>query len=160
MSRPHCWAFPMKNDFSLRPATAADQLAIVGLILRHSLNALDLRWQNFTVAQDPQTQFVGCGQIKTHDAFEELASLAVVDAWQGRGVAQALMSDLLARSGRPLWLMCESNLVAWYARHDFREETRMEHLPGYFRTMAWMARVPMAPVFRLRGTYLAFMSLG
>ena len=99
------------HNITLRPAIASDRPLIWKLILQNNLNIWGLRWENFIVAVDEEDQFVGCGQVKRHGSVEELASLIVVDEWQGRGISRLLMDALLERAKRPVWLMCESSLV-------------------------------------------------
>jgi N-acetylglutamate synthase-like GNAT family acetyltransferase len=143
----------------LRSARVADQWQITRLILRHQLNVLGIGWENFTVAVDEHDQFVGCGQIKSHGEVDELASLVVVDEWQGKGVAKLLMDELIARSRRPLWLMCESPLTPYYTGFGFREVQQAAKLPNYFQSIYWATRLALGLVFLARGTYVAFMVL-
>ena len=147
------------SNITLRRATAADQRLITKLILQNQLNGLGIGWENFTVAVDDSNQFVGCGQIKQHGDVDELASLVVVEEWQGRGVSNILMNALMERGRRPLWLMCESPLTAYYARNGFREVEEPNRLPSYFRNMYWVTRLALGVVFLIRGTHVAFMVL-
>ena len=144
---------------SLRPATRADQWDIYRLIVSNNLNPLDLDWRRFTVAVDQTDRVVGCGQIRRHGVLDELASLAVAKAWQGRGVSRLLMQNLLERGRRPLWLVCESHLLALYARYGFAEVTAPEALPGYFRMSYWPMRLTLGAMLTMRGTYIAYMVL-
>ena len=146
-------------DVTLRPALAADHSLIRKLILQNNLNPLGLEWESFTVAADEQNQLVGCGQIKRHGEVEELASLVVVDEWQGRGISKLLMDALIERGMRPLWLMCESPLTNFYKKFGFEEVKNPTNLPGYFRNMYWFTRLPLGMIFLMRGTYVAFMVL-
>lgn len=144
---------------TLRPAIAGDRALIWKAVLGNNLNLWDLRWKNFLVAVDDEDQFVGCGQIKRHGDVEELASLVVVDEWQGRGISKMLMDALTAQAGRPLWLMCESSLTKYYNRFGFEEVQEPSMLPGYFRNIFWMTLVPSGAMMLIRGTYVAFMAL-
>lgn len=144
---------------AIRPAVVSDRPLIWKLILRNNLNVWDLRWQNFLVAVDEEDQFVGCGQIKRHGEIEELASLVVVQEYQGQGISKILLDTLLERAGRPLWLMCESSLVAYYNKIGFEEIKEPSNLPSYFRNVFWASRVPSGAMLLFRGTYVAFMVL-
>ena len=146
-------------DITLRPALAAELPRITQLILKNNLNPLGLDWQSFTVAANQENQLVGCGQIKKHAGLEELASLVVVDEWQGRGISKLLMDALIEQGKRPLWLMCESPLTRFYQQYDFVEVTNPAKLPSYFQSVYWISRVPLGLVFLLRGSYVAFMVL-
>ncbi len=147
------------HNITLRPAIAAEHQLIRKLILQNNLNPFGLKWESFIVAADEENQFVGCGQIKRHDDVEELASLVVVEEWQGRGVSKILMDALIERGKRPLWLMCESPLTDYYNKFGFEEVEEPANLPSYFRNVYWFTRLSFGVVFLIRGTYVAFMVL-
>lgn len=129
------------NPYRLQPAAAEHQDAIKALIRTVRINPLGLDWRRFVVALDAQGQLVGCGQIKPHrDGSRELASIAVVPAWRGRGVARAIMLDLLGRHPAPVWLTCMSPLVPFYARIGFREQRDPAQMPPYFRRVIRLIR--------------------
>ena len=146
------------HNITLRSAIASDRSMIWKLILQNNLNIWDLRWQNFLVAVDNEGRFVGCGQIKRHGDTEELASLVVIEEWQGRGVSKILMDALMECAGRPLWLMCESSLIQYYRKFGFEEISEVSNLPPYFRNLFWATRLPSAAMSLIRGTYVAFMA--
>jgi acyl-CoA thioesterase-1 len=141
------------------PALAEEQLMIGRLILENNLNPFGMSWKNFTVAADEENKLLGFGQIKKHDGVEELASLVVNKSQQGLGISTLLMDSLLAHAKRPLWLMCESPLTAYYSRFGFEEVKGHSKLPAYFRTVDWFSRYALSLVFVFRGTYVAFMML-
>ena len=147
------------NNITLRPASAADLPRIRRLILQNNLNIFGLRWERFTVAVDAAEQFVGCGQIRHHGDVDELASLVVIEEWQGRGVSRILMDALIERGKRPLWLMCESRLIPYYNQFGFKAVEEPLQLPSYFRNVYWVTRLPSGMMLLMRGTYLAFMVL-
>ncbi len=147
------------HNITLRPVIAAEHQLIRKLILQNNLNPFGLKWESFIVAADEENQFVGCGQIKRHDDVEELASLVVVEEWQGRGVSKILMDALIERGKRPLWLMCESPLTHYYNKFGFEEVEEPANLPSYFRNVYWFTRLSFGVVFLIRGTYVAFMVL-
>lgn len=147
---------PTGDLVQLRPAAAQDEETIRALVRRAGINPFGLSWSRFTVAEDPQGQVVGCGQLKPHkDGTLELASLAVQEEWRGRGLGRRLVEDLIERADGELWLMCRSSLVSFYGRQGFVEVPPEGEQPAYF------ARVRrLADVFHwLRGTgeYLAVM---
>ncbi len=59
---------------------------------------MGLDWRRFLVAVTPQGEMVGCGQIKPQGDLRMLASIAVLPAWRGRGVARRIIERLLAES--------------------------------------------------------------
>jgi N-acetylglutamate synthase-like GNAT family acetyltransferase len=125
----------------LRPAVAADQKRIVAIIRAAQINPLDLKWQNFVVAVDDETgAIVGTGQIKSHrDGSRELASIAVVPAYQHRGIAHQIIRRLLERSAGDLFLTCRSDMEKLYEEFGFRA-IREDEMTPYFRRLKKVAR--------------------
>lgn len=143
-------------EFRLRAAGMGDQAAIQQLIRAVGINPSGLDWQRFVLAVDGQGEMIGCGQVKPHrDGSRELASIAVVEAWRGRGVARAMIEHLMATAGPPLWLMCNSKLIPLYERFGFQEVREAAGMPPYFRRIIRIT----SPFFRLlpAGEYLAVM---
>lgn len=125
-------------SFSLRPATASDADTIRRIIREAEINPSDLDWRRFTLAVTPKGKVIGTGQIKSHrDGSRELASIAVVPAWQGRGVARAIIERLIASSTGTLYLMCQSELVPLYQKFGFAALPQNE-MPKYFRRLTKM----------------------
>lgn len=125
-------------EIAFRPATAADQAAITAIIRQAGINPMGLKWPNFLLAVDAGTgAVVGTGQLKPHgDRSRELASIATVPAYRGRGIAGEIIRRLMARhaaeSRAPLYLTCRSPLRTFYAPYGFREIEPAE-MPPYFR---------------------------
>lgn len=129
------------DDIRLRQAVQADLPAIRGLVRQTGINPLGLNWRRFLVAESPSGEFIGCGQLKPHfDGSLELASLAVVPAWRGRGVARLLIQSLMEKASRPLYLVCRGPLGALYEKFGFRV-IRPEEMPPYFRRLSCLARI-------------------
>ena len=78
--------------------------------------------QEFRVAEDASGQLIGCGAL--HVMWEDLAevrTLAVADAWIGRGVGRALL-DRLEADARELGLsrlFCLTFEVPFFTRNGF-----------------------------------------
>lgn len=122
---------------SLRPATAADQPRIKAIIREVGINPMSLHWPNFILAVDDATgEVVGTGQIKTHrDGSRELASIAVIPAYQKRGIAKQIIERLLAEHGRgTLHLTCVNSMGPFYEPFGFRAIGREEMTP-YFKRL-------------------------
>lgn len=118
----------------LRAATAADQSTIVRLVRRARLTPWGLAWPNFIVAEDATAlRIVGAGQLRPHGPDQELASLVVVEEYQGRGIGAMLIQALIARGRGPLHLVCKGELASYYARFGFGEITRMAEVPRGMR---------------------------
>ncbi|MDQ6722022.1 MAG: GNAT family N-acetyltransferase [Candidatus Dormibacteraeota bacterium] len=141
---------------TLRVATEADQPIIRRLIEEAHLNPMSLNWPNFLVAEE-EGAIVGVGQVKAHkDGSRELASIAVVPARQGHGIARAVIERLLAREpGVILHLTCRRELQGYYERFGFRRLETAEY-PRYFRRMIPLINL----VMRFLGTQILVMRRG
>ena len=121
---------------SLRPATAADFVAIRRLIRQVHINPTGLDWRHFVVAVDADGMLLGCGQLKPHQGdIVELASIAVIPAQRGRGIARLIIERLLALAPRPVFLTCRARLGPFYERWGFRS-LEIPEMPRYFRRLA------------------------
>ena len=128
----------------LRPATQADFPAIRLMIRSERINPMDLDWRRFIVATDQGGEVIGCGQVKTHrDGSRELASLVVLPAWRGQGVARTIIERLIADNPGKLYLTCRSGLGPLYEKFSFRA-IPAEEMPPYFRRISRLARVFLA----------------
>ena len=126
-------------DYRLRAALETDFPAIRRLIHESGINPTGLDWRRFTVAETPDGQFIGCGQLKPHsDGTLELASLAVIPSQRGKGVARVIIQKLMADAPRPLYLTCRSQLRPFYEKFGFRGISGDE-LPQYFRRISRLA---------------------
>ncbi len=122
----------------LRPALATDQTAIEQIVRAAQINPIDLRWERFVIAEE-DGRVIGTGQIKTHgDGSRELASVAVIPEFQHRGVASAIIRDLVARESGIIYLFCRSALESFYVRFGFHRIGPDEMSP-YFRRMLKLA---------------------
>lgn len=141
-----------ESRITYRPATADDQPAINALIREANINPMNLKWRNFLVAVDEVTgEIIGTGQIKTHgDGSRELASIATRPAYRGRGIARAIIRQLIAKdeqeSTAPLYLTCVNEMPTFYEPFGFRV-IGPDEMPRYFRrlhrlvgVMQWFAR--------------------
>jgi len=143
---------------TLRNAIETDQARITAIIREARINPMDLKWKNFVVAVDEATgEIVGTGQIKTHrDSSRELASIAVVPEYQGRGLARQIIEHLLAQTAGTLYLTCRSPMGPMYEKFGFRE-IGVDEMTPYFRRLR-----KIAGVFDLltRDEYLMVMKRG
>ena len=79
---------------------------------------------------------MGVGAVKQHgDGSRELASIAVLPDWRGRGVAGWIIRTLLAQESGPLYLTCRDKMVPFYERFGFRRIGRDE-MTLYFRRLS------------------------
>jgi N-acetylglutamate synthase-like GNAT family acetyltransferase len=128
---------------NIRPAQPQDQPTIVRIVRDAKINPLSIAWSRFLVAEEAG-QIVGVGQIKPHgDASRELASIAVVPSYRGRGIAGQIIRRLLERESGVLYLTCRDPLESFYVRFGFRRIGREEMSP-YFRRVIRVANLWMA----------------
>jgi amino-acid N-acetyltransferase len=126
------------------------------LVRAARINPLGLDWRRFVVAVDPAGAVIGAGQVKPHpDGTRELASIVVRPKWRGRGVARAIIEQLMRESEPPLWLMCRSSLRGLYHRFGFGEVVEAGDMPPNFRRMRRLAGA--LEFLAQHGEYLAVM---
>lgn len=132
---------PQPLQFSLRPATRAESATIRKIISDANINPLGLDWQRFMLAVDQAGNIIGCGQIKPHsDGTYELASIAVLPEWRGRGVARRIILYLLEQHPGRLYLTCRAQLGPLYQKYGFEPIEEGEMTP-YFRRISRMVRI-------------------
>jgi amino-acid N-acetyltransferase len=138
------------EPYRLRQAVENDAPLIKALITQVRINPTGLDWRRFTVAETPQGELCGCGQVKPHrDGSRELASIAVAPKQRKQGVARAIIEYLLAENPGPLYLTCRARLGPFYERFGFRTLIDPAEMPAYFRrvsrlaqTMGWIKLIP------------------
>jgi N-acetylglutamate synthase-like GNAT family acetyltransferase len=108
------------DSVSIRPATAADQGVIAGLIREVRLNPRDLDWRRFLVADD-EGRLVGCAQVRVHArGTHELASVAVTADRRGSGIGGRLVEAILATEPDVIYLMTRRETASYFERFGFR----------------------------------------
>jgi N-acetylglutamate synthase-like GNAT family acetyltransferase len=133
----------------VRPATAADQGAILQMVRAAHLYPFGLHWPRFVVAES-EGRLIGVGQVRPHfDGSRELASIAVSPGRQGQGVGSLIVSRLLAGERVPIYAMCRPALVGYYARFGFRPIGPRAMSP-YFRLIHYGFRGLAAVLWLLR----------
>lgn len=131
------------DDYILMPASETDFPAIRELIHSVQINPTGLDWRRFWIAKTKNGSIIGCGQVKPHgDEILELASIAVVPACRQRGVASAIIWQLLEIYPGTLYLTCRSSLGEFYQRFGFEVVTTHE-MPTYFRRISRLMNVVM-----------------
>ena len=124
---------------TIRPARDTEARQITDLIHFVGINPMGLDWKRFVVAVNDRDEMIGCGQIKPHGTeILELASIAVYPEHQGKGVASAIIGNLLANSPRPIYLMCESSRGSLYEKFGFRSVS-YDEMPRYFQRISKLA---------------------
>ncbi len=127
--------------FALRAARAGDQPVIVRMVRAAHINPTGIAWSRFVVAE-AAGEIIGIGQIKLHrGSTRELASIATAKAWQGKGVATAVIKHLLDATPRPVHLFCEGALVPFYTRFGFVELADPDIPRDLFEEIRWPRRL-------------------
>lgn len=114
---------------TLRSAQATDQKTINAIIRAAHINPFHLKWERFIVAEDGD-KIVGVGQIKHYeDGSRELASIAVIPAYQNQGIASRIIKALMKGEEGAIHLFCRINLADYYRRFGFNTVS-MQELPA------------------------------
>jgi N-acetylglutamate synthase-like GNAT family acetyltransferase len=122
--------------YSLRRAKATDAAMIRQIISQVHINPTGLNWQRFILAVDRQGSIIGCGQLKPHgDGSLELASIAVLPDWRGKGVARTIIEYLLGQHSGRVYLTCRSELRPLYQKFGFQVLNTGE-MPLYFKRIS------------------------
>jgi N-acetylglutamate synthase-like GNAT family acetyltransferase len=125
--------FQASGGYLLRSATATDARIIRKIINLVQINPTGLSWKRFVVAVDNEGNIIGCGQVKPHkDGSWELASIAVLPEWRGRGVARRIIEHLLQQYPGRLYLTCRSVLEPLYQKFGF-QPIKFNEMPPYFQ---------------------------
>lgn len=98
--------------FSLRPAAERDKEAVRALMEWGGMGLAN-DWMNAVVAVDATDDVVGYLRVQQTSKGPHVAPVAVCEAWQGRGVGRALMTDAAARHGR-LKLVSRGDAAGFY----------------------------------------------
>ena len=120
------------ENYVVRPALESESAQIKALINLVGINPSGLDWKRFLVAVGENGRVLGCGQIKPHGGdIRELASIAVLPEYRGRGIARAVIEMLLRENPKPLYLMCISHNRPMYEKFGFQSIADSE-MPRYF----------------------------
>jgi amino-acid N-acetyltransferase len=124
----------------LRRATEADQDRIKEIIHEVGINPSGLSWQRFLLAEVAGT-VIGTGQIKPHgDGSRELASIAVLPAYEHRGIGSQIIRALLEGESDTIYLMCQRRNEAFYQGFGFSAIAE-DQMPRALRRIYYVVRV-------------------
>lgn len=145
-------------NYTIRPALESEFAQIKALIQLVGINNMGLDWKRFIVAVNDEGKVISCGQIKPHaHDILELASIATHPDYERKGLASAIIIELLKTPTRPLYLMCIEHNGSLYEKFGFRSLTENE-MPKYFRRMRSLFKI--ADVVMRTGEDLLIMKLG
>jgi N-acetylglutamate synthase-like GNAT family acetyltransferase len=123
-------------EYALRLAQAADSARIRQIITFVQINPISLNWRRFVLATDREARIIGCGQVKPHaDGSLELASIAVLPDWRGKGIARRIIEYLLEQHPARLYLTCRSQHEAMYQKFGF-QTLQFADMPPYFQRLS------------------------
>lgn len=127
---------PSSQGYSLRRAKVTDAAMIRQIISQVHINPTGLNWQRFVLAVDSHDSIIGCGQLKPHsDGSLELASIAVLPEWRGKGVARTIIEYLLEQHSGRLYLTCRAELHTLYQKFGF-QVLNTDEMPPYFKRLS------------------------
>ena len=91
-------------------------------------------WRNFVVAVSEKGALIGCDQVKPRKSgIWEMASVAVDNAWRGKGVAIANLEFVVTHFPHPLWGTCPSTHIPLYQRLGAVEVVDPKRMPPFLR---------------------------
>lgn len=106
----------------IRRATADDAPLIKALVRAEPLDPNAIDWRYFHVLEiehEGQPTIAAIGMLRPEGDLYEIDSITTRPAFRRRGFAAAIVRALLALGLRPVYLLAESDLVAYYARLGF-----------------------------------------
>lgn len=108
--------------FRIRRAAANDAPLIKALVRAEPLDPNAIDWRYFHVLEiehDAQPTIAAIGMLRPEGDIYEIDSVTTRPAFRRRGYASAIVRALLAVGLRPVYLLAESDLVAYYERLGF-----------------------------------------
>jgi len=146
------------QNFEIRLALESESTQIKDLVNLVGINPSGLDWKRFVVAVNDGGKVIACGQIKPHSGdILELASIGTHPDYERKGIASAIVTELLKTPTRPLYLMCMEHNGSFYQRFGFRSIDEDE-MPKYFRRLKKLFK--FADVVMRSGEDLLIMKLG
>ena len=107
-------------DWTIRPADVKDRRKIRALVRSERLNPIRLHWRNFQVAVVGD-DIVGAVQMRSHsDGSRELGSLVVKPDYRLRGIAEELITAVLAKEPGVVYMITSRERQPRFRRHGFR----------------------------------------
>ncbi len=110
-------------DYTIRPAAQADADTIKAIVRANPLDPNAVDWRYFhvlEVVEDGELVIAAIGMVHPEGGINEVDSVATVEKYRRRGYAEAIVEALMAHWGRPLYLLAEDKLIAYYQKFGFR----------------------------------------
>lgn len=87
----------------LRNAQPSDMDNIYKIALKYDLDSNDMKAEDFIVAEE-NGSIIGFGRLWQHDDAVELGTIGVVEEYRKKGVAKAIIKDLLGKTKENVYL--------------------------------------------------------
>ena len=129
------------TPYTIRPATVDDAETIKHIVRSNPLDPDAIDWHYFLVLEvvaDGAPTIASIGMVRPEGDVYELDSVATLPQYRRRGYAEALVRALLERSPRPLYLLSETALIAYYQKLGFRVVEGDESPPGMTEQAEWV----------------------
>lgn len=117
----------MTTPYTIRAATQADAETIKRIVRSNPLDPNAIDWHYFLVleVEEAGKPKIACiGMVRPEADVYELDSVATLKEYRKRGYAEALVRALIERSPKPIYLLSETKLIAYYERLGFRVFSR------------------------------------
>lgn len=129
------------TPYTIRPATADDAETIKRIVRSNPLDPDAIDWHYFLILEVVEADaplIASIGMVRPEGDFYELDSVATLPQYRRRGYAEALVRALIERSPRPLYLLAETALIAYYEKFGFRVVEGDESPPGMTEQQDWV----------------------
>jgi N-acetylglutamate synthase-like GNAT family acetyltransferase len=111
------------NDYTIRPATAADAETIKRMVRAAPLNPNAIDWHYFFVleiVENGTKKIVSIGMVHPEGDVQEIDSVVTRPEYRRRGYAEAVVRALIEHSPGALYLLAETELISYYEKLGFR----------------------------------------
>ncbi len=110
-------------DYTIRPAAEADAETIKRIVRSNPLDPNAIDWHYFLVLEvieDGTPKIASIGMVRPEADIHEIDSVATLPQYRKRGYAEALVRALIDHAPKPIYLLSETKLIAYYEKLGFR----------------------------------------
>ena len=130
------------TDYTIRPATAEDAETIKRMVRSAPLNPNAVDWHYFLVlevVEEGKPLIASIGMVHPEGRLcEEVDSVMTLPKYRRRGYAEAIVHALIERAAGALYLLAETDLVAYYEKFGFRVLSAEEAPPVMTEEAEWV----------------------
>jgi amino-acid N-acetyltransferase len=121
------------DEIQIAPATVADLPRVKELLTQNNLptEGVDEHWRTFIIAR-AGADIVGCGGAEAYQFAALIRSIAVEDAWRGRGLGRRItrqLLDRLASRGLREFYLLTTSAEGYFRKRGFKSIDRDEIHP-------------------------------